>query len=68
MSFPIYLKGTYTLKAQNSEEVKTFEALSHAEDAAKLRRWDDMATHQGSKVPGLDHYQALLEKLLKAEG
>ena len=74
---PIYFDGLaettrYTLNLQggpmNSEEVQTFEAHSHAEDAAKLRRWDDMATHQGRKVPGLDHYQALLEKLLKAEG
>ena len=62
----------YTLNLQggpmNSEEVKTFEALSHAEDAAKLRRWDDMAIHQGRKVPSLEYYQALLVKLMKAEG
>jgi predicted HD phosphohydrolase len=58
----------HTLKLQGgimtSEEVKLFESNLHAAAAAKLRRWDDLATHQERKIPNFEHYQKLLEELL----
>ena len=49
------------------EEVKLFESNPYAEAASKLRRWDDLATHQERQVPNFDHYHVLLKKLFKAE-
>ena len=47
-----------------SEEVQLFELNPHSTAAAKLRRWDDMATHVERTTPSFKHYQILLEKLL----
>ena len=58
----------HTLKLQGgimtSEEVQLFELNPHSTAAAKLRRWDDMATHAERTTPSFEHYQILLEKLL----
>tara|TARA_B100000686_G_scaffold327721_1_gene386896 strand:+ start:204 stop:824 length:621 start_codon:yes stop_codon:yes gene_type:complete len=62
-------RHTFKLQGGNMsrEEVQMFEAKHHAEAAAKLRRWDDLATHKERKIPNFEHYQILLEKLLKVE-
>jgi predicted HD phosphohydrolase len=58
----------HTLKLQGGimtlEEVHIFESNVHSTAAAKLRRWDDLATHQERKIPSFGHYQKLLEDLL----
>jgi predicted HD phosphohydrolase len=46
------------------EEVQLFESNPHYHAAAKLRRWDDLATHQERKIPSFENYQKLLESLL----
>ena len=38
------------------EQVTAFEALAFSEQAARLRRYDDLAKVPGAKTPGLDHY------------
>ena len=40
----------------NPEQVTAFEALAFSEQAARLRRYDDLAKVPGAKTPGLDHY------------
>jgi [1-hydroxy-2-(trimethylamino)ethyl]phosphonate dioxygenase len=47
----------------SDEEVREFEAAPYARDGARLRRWDDLAKVVGSKAPGFQQYQSLLEKL-----
>jgi gamma-butyrobetaine dioxygenase len=45
-------------------EAGAFQALPHAHDAIRLRRWDDAAKVAGARTPDLEHYRALLERLL----
>jgi len=45
-------------------EVEAFRAIPFAEDAARVRRWDDQAMAADRAVPGFSHYQATLESLL----
>jgi [1-hydroxy-2-(trimethylamino)ethyl]phosphonate dioxygenase len=47
-----------------AEEVDAFEASPFAEDAVRLRRWDDAAKSPGLGVPGLEHYRAALQSAL----
>jgi len=42
------------------EEVRAFDALPSARLAVQLRRWDDEAKIPEFKVPGLQHYLAIL--------
>jgi predicted HD phosphohydrolase len=42
------------------EQVSVFEALAFSEQAARLRRYDDLAKVPGAKTPGLDHYEQLM--------
>ncbi len=41
-------------------ELARFEALPFAEDAVRLRRWDDLAKMPGQETPGLGYYLALV--------
>jgi phosphonate degradation associated HDIG domain protein len=47
-------------------QARHFEALPHALDAVRLRRWDDSAKCAGAKTPSLAHYalhmQAAMER------
>ncbi len=40
-------------------EIARFEALPFAQDAVRLRRWDDLAKRPGVQTPALDYYLAL---------
>jgi predicted HD phosphohydrolase len=42
------------------EQVSVYKALAFSEQAARLRRYDDLAKVPGAKTPGLDHYEQLM--------
>lgn len=44
-------------------EIARFEALPFADDAVRLRRWDDLAKRPGWQTPGLPYYLALLDEV-----
>ncbi|BBZ52916.1 HD domain-containing protein [Mycobacterium heidelbergense] len=48
----------------NAEEIMGFRALRHAEDACRLRRWDDAAKVPDRLTPPLEHYRERLESLV----
>jgi phosphonate degradation associated HDIG domain protein len=54
-----------TLEVQGGDfgpaDVRAFEALPHAQDAVRLRRWDDQAKVPGAPAPDLDHFRPILE-------
>ena len=54
--------GVYT-----PQEAAEFIAQPFAEDAVKLRRWDDMAKVYGRKTPDLEHYLGFVVRLLQSE-
>ena len=69
---PAYLRGlspasVHSLAQQggplDGAEIARFEALPFAEDAVRLRRWDDSAKTPGRATPGLDYYLALLDEV-----
>lgn len=47
-------------------EAAIFIARPFAEDAVKLRRWDDAAKSPRLRTPGLDHYRPIVAAALKA--
>jgi phosphonate degradation associated HDIG domain protein len=47
------------------EEVAKFGRLRRADDACRLRRWDDRAKIPGRRVPPLEHYRERLESLVR---
>jgi phosphonate degradation associated HDIG domain protein len=46
------------------EEVAKFRRLRRADDACRLRRWDDGAKISNRRVPPLEHYRERLESLV----
>ncbi|MGO4882896.1 MAG: phosphonate degradation HD-domain oxygenase [Bryobacteraceae bacterium] len=42
-------------------EARTFEQQPFAREAVRLRRWDDLAKVPGMRVPGLEHYRAMID-------
>ena len=52
--------------AFSTGEARLFLALPGAEDALRLRKWDDLAKVPDAKTPGLAHYRRHLEAALKA--
>jgi phosphonate degradation associated HDIG domain protein len=46
-------------------EVAEFEASPFAEDAVRLRRWDDVGKVAGLETPDLEHYRPVLEAALR---
>jgi predicted HD phosphohydrolase len=44
-------------------EIGRFEALPFAQDAVRLRRWDDLAKRPGWETPDLAYYLALVEEV-----
>lgn len=49
--------------AMTAGECRAFEALPHAEDALRLRRWDDAAKAPLRRTPTLGHYLPLLSEV-----
>jgi len=47
----------------SAAEVARFEKLPFADDAVRLRRWDDCAKTPGLATPGLAHYLALVDEV-----
>lgn len=50
----------------SAAEIADFEADKIAQDAVRLRRWDDLAKVEGKNVPPLSHYRGVLESVVKA--
>jgi gamma-butyrobetaine dioxygenase len=48
----------------NAAETTAFSALPFAEDAVRLRRWDDHGKVQGLTIPPLEAYRDLIRKHL----
>lgn len=46
----------------DTAQAAAFEALPYAQDAVRLRRWDDAAKQAGAPVPGLDHFLRHLQR------
>ncbi|MGC1547181.1 MAG: phosphonate degradation HD-domain oxygenase [Rhodanobacter sp.] len=47
----------------NEEEVQHFLREPHAQDAMRLRRWDDLAKEAGLSTPSADHYLGIIAGL-----
>jgi gamma-butyrobetaine dioxygenase len=58
----------YTLGLQGgpmpAEEAAAFEALPHAADAVRLRRWDDLAKDAAHEPPPFEHFLPVLRDCL----
>ena len=50
----------------SGEEAQAFMQKPYAQDAMRLRRWDDRAKEQGRSTPGIDHYLAVVERAMRA--
>lgn len=50
--------------AMDAAEAAAFRAAPFAEDALRLRRWDDLAKDPEAGTPDLDHYRTLLTAVL----
>ncbi len=48
-----------------SAEVAEFQALPFAEDAIRVRRWDEAAKVPGIQTPDLERYRATLQAALR---
>jgi gamma-butyrobetaine dioxygenase len=46
-------------------EVEEFERSPYAQDAVRLRRYDDAGKEAGASTPDLEHYRLILESALK---
>jgi [1-hydroxy-2-(trimethylamino)ethyl]phosphonate dioxygenase len=47
------------------EEVAAFEVSPHAEDAVRLRRYDDIGKVPGLETPDLEHYRPVLQAAIR---
>jgi predicted HD phosphohydrolase len=50
----------------STAEVERFEESPYAQDAVRLRRYDDAAKVAGLETPQLEHYRPVLEAALRA--
>lgn len=48
----------------SAEQAESFLQKPYAEDALRLRKWDDRAKIQNHPTPDLDHYLALVERVI----
>jgi phosphonate degradation associated HDIG domain protein len=51
--------------AYDDPEARAFEASPYAEDAVRLRRYDDVGKQAGATTPDLEHFRRLLEAVLR---
>ncbi|KVD43935.1 phosphohydrolase [Burkholderia ubonensis] len=49
----------------SEEEAAAFLRCPFAEDALRLRRWDDMAKVEGRATPDLDHYMEIVARQMR---
>ena len=49
----------------SAAEQAEFERNPHAQDALRLRRWDDLAKVEGLRAPGLDRYREGVQSCLR---
>lgn len=49
----------------SKEEVAAFPHKPHAEDALRLRKWDDRAKEENRATPGLEHYLEIVERVMR---
>jgi predicted HD phosphohydrolase len=49
----------------SKEEAEAFLRRPYAEDALRLRKWDDRAKEQNRATPDLDHYLSLVERVMR---
>jgi phosphonate degradation associated HDIG domain protein len=50
--------------AYDDREARAFEASPHANDAVRLRHYDDVGKLPGAPTPGFEHYRPVLESVL----
>jgi phosphonate degradation associated HDIG domain protein len=48
----------------DAEAAREFAARPYADDAVRLRRWDDLAKVAGKPTPDLDHYLQIVERVM----
>ncbi|WCM22393.1 HD domain-containing protein [Paraburkholderia bryophila] len=48
----------------SSDEANAFLQKPYAEDALRLRRWDDLAKEEHRATPDLDHYMSVVERAM----
>ena len=49
----------------SADQARDFAARPYAEDAVRLRRWDDLAKVAGKPTPDLAHYLQLVERVMR---
>jgi phosphonate degradation associated HDIG domain protein len=49
----------------SADEARSFQSVAHAEDAIRLRRWDDRAKTRGASTKPLADYAGLLRGLMR---
>ncbi|WP_310125434.1 phosphonate degradation HD-domain oxygenase [Paraburkholderia terricola] len=49
----------------SKEEAAAFLQKPHAEDALRLRKWDDRAKEENRATPGLEHYLEIVERVMR---
>ncbi|MCW2887897.1 MAG: gamma-butyrobetaine dioxygenase [Streptosporangiaceae bacterium] len=64
--------STYTLQVQGgpmtADEATAFADGPYAEDAVRLRRWDEAAKDPAFAAPDFEHFRPMLAALLRGEG
>lgn len=49
----------------DADQARDFAARPYADDAVRLRRWDDLAKVSGKPTPDLDHYLGIVERVMQ---
>ncbi|NML34869.1 phosphonate degradation HD-domain oxygenase [Paraburkholderia antibiotica] len=49
----------------SDEEAEAFRRKPYAEDALRLRRWDDRAKERNRATPDIDHYLGVVERVMR---
>lgn len=49
----------------NAEQSREFAQRPYADDAIRLRRWDDLAKVAGKPTPGLSHFLRIIERVMQ---
>jgi len=52
----------------SEEQAREFAGRPFAEDAVRLRRWDDLAKVEGKPTPDLNHYLHIVERVMLRHG
>ncbi|QBR00026.1 phosphonate degradation HD-domain oxygenase [Paraburkholderia pallida] len=49
----------------DADGAREFAERPFADDAVRLRRWDDLAKIEGKQTPGLDHYLQIVDRVMQ---